>query len=63
MPLRVASRPPSTRTWISFVCTTTPIITEAGAIPPQMAYVIIREFLGWDIGEFKSLEPNHYPEG
>lgn len=39
------------------------IITEAGAIPPQMAYVIIREFLGWDIGEFKSLEPNHYPEG
>ncbi|OPX63153.1 MAG: Ribose 1,5-bisphosphate isomerase [Methanoregula sp. PtaU1.Bin006] len=28
------------------------IVTEAGAIPPQMAYVIIREFLGWDIGEF-----------
>jgi ribose 1,5-bisphosphate isomerase len=28
------------------------IITEQGAIPPQMAYVIIREYLGWDIGEF-----------
>jgi ribose 1,5-bisphosphate isomerase len=33
------------------------IVTEAGAIPPQMAYVIIREYLGWDISEFqKSLE-------
>jgi ribose 1,5-bisphosphate isomerase len=29
------------------------IITEEGAIPPQMAYVIIREYLGWDIGEFR----------
>jgi ribose 1,5-bisphosphate isomerase len=28
------------------------IVTEQGAIPPQMAYVIIREYLGWDIGEF-----------
>jgi ribose 1,5-bisphosphate isomerase len=28
------------------------IITEQGAIPPQMAYIIIREYLGWDIGEF-----------
>ena len=28
------------------------IITEQGAIPPQMAYVIIREYLGWDITEF-----------
>jgi ribose 1,5-bisphosphate isomerase len=28
------------------------IITEQGAIPPQMAYVIIREYLGWDIREF-----------
>jgi ribose 1,5-bisphosphate isomerase len=36
------------------------IVTEAGAIPPQMAYVIIREYLGWDISEFqKSLELNH----
>jgi ribose 1,5-bisphosphate isomerase len=28
------------------------IVTEQGAIPPQMAYVIIREYLGWEIGEF-----------
>ena len=36
------------------------IVTEAGAIPPQMAYVIIREYLGWGIGEFqKILEINH----
>jgi ribose 1,5-bisphosphate isomerase len=35
------------------------IVTEKGAIPPQMAYVIIREYLGWDIGEFnKGLEIN-----
>jgi len=29
------------------------IVTEAGAIPPQMAYVIIREYLGWGIEEFQ----------
>jgi ribose 1,5-bisphosphate isomerase len=35
------------------------IITEAGAIPPQMAYVIIREYLGWGIEEFHhALEMN-----
>jgi ribose 1,5-bisphosphate isomerase len=35
------------------------IVTEKGAIPPQMAYVIIREYLGWDIGEFnKGFEMN-----
>jgi ribose 1,5-bisphosphate isomerase len=28
------------------------IVTEEGAIPPQMAYVIIREYLGWGIEEF-----------
>ncbi len=28
------------------------IVTEEGAIPPQMAYIIIREYLGWDINEF-----------
>jgi ribose 1,5-bisphosphate isomerase len=40
------------------------IVTEAGAIPPQMAYVIIREYLGWGIEEFqKSYEINHQPEG
>jgi ribose 1,5-bisphosphate isomerase len=36
------------------------IVTEAGAIPPQMAYVIIRDYLGWDIGEFhKGFELNN----
>jgi ribose 1,5-bisphosphate isomerase len=36
------------------------IITEAGAIPPQMAYVIIRDYLGWGIEEFhKTFEINH----
>jgi ribose 1,5-bisphosphate isomerase len=35
------------------------IVTEAGAIPPQMAYVIIREYLGWGIEEFhKTFEIN-----
>ncbi len=29
------------------------IVTEQGAIPPQMAYIIIREYLGWDIEEFR----------
>jgi len=28
------------------------IVTEMGAIPPQMAYVIIRDYLGWGIDEF-----------
>ncbi len=28
------------------------IVTEEGAIPPQMAYLIIRDFLGWEISEF-----------
>jgi ribose 1,5-bisphosphate isomerase len=31
------------------------IVTEEGAIPPQMAYVIIKEYLGWGIEEFHSL--------
>ncbi len=29
------------------------IVTEEGAIPPAMAYVIIRDYLGWDIIEFQ----------
>lgn len=29
------------------------IITEKGAIPPEMAYTIIRDYLGWDIGDFR----------
>ncbi len=27
------------------------IVTEAGAIPPEIAYIIIKEYLGWGIGE------------
>nr|WP_320162266.1 ribose 1,5-bisphosphate isomerase [uncultured Methanoregula sp.] len=39
------------------------IVTEQGAIPPQMAYVIIREYLGWGIEEFhKGLVLNHVHE-
>jgi len=33
------------------------IVTEEGAIPPQMAYLIIRDFLGWEIGEFSGASP------
>jgi ribose 1,5-bisphosphate isomerase len=29
------------------------IVTEEGAIPPEMAYIIIREYLGWNIDEFQ----------
>ncbi len=36
------------------------IITEEGAVPPQMAYVIIRDYLGWGIGEFHK-EPVIHP--
>ena len=28
------------------------VITEVGAIPPQMSYIIIRDYLGWGISEF-----------
>ena len=28
------------------------IVTEVGVIPPQMAYIIIRDYLGWGIEEF-----------
>lgn len=30
------------------------IVTEVGAIPPEMAYIIIREYLGWELGEMNS---------
>jgi ribose 1,5-bisphosphate isomerase len=33
------------------------IVTEEGAIPPQMAYIIIRDYLGWKIGEFERTCP------
>jgi len=33
------------REYVDLIC------TEVGAIPPEMAYVIIREYLGWEIRE------------
>lgn len=36
------------REYIDLIC------TEVGAIPPEMAYVIIREYLGWGIEEMNS---------
>lgn len=39
------------------------IVTEQGAIPPQMAYVIIREYLGWDIAEFHKAFGMHTGNG
>lgn len=30
------------------------IVTEVGAIPPEMAYIIIKDYLGWEIGEMNS---------
>jgi ribose 1,5-bisphosphate isomerase len=37
------------------------IINESGAIPPQMAYIIIRDYLGWDISEFgKEFDIDHH---
>ncbi len=27
------------------------IITDVGAVPPVMAYTIIKEHLGWEVGE------------
>jgi ribose 1,5-bisphosphate isomerase len=40
------------------------IVTEEGAIPPSLAYIIIREFLGWDIEEFhKTFQIAHRDQG
>jgi ribose 1,5-bisphosphate isomerase len=36
------------REYIDLIC------TEVGAIPPEMAYVIIKDFLGWGIEEMNS---------
>ncbi len=36
------------REYIDLIC------TEVGAIPPEMAYVIIREYLGWGLEEINS---------
>lgn len=38
------------REYIDLIC------TEVGAIPPEMAYIIIREYLGWELGEINSGE-------
>lgn len=29
------------------------IVTERGAIPPELAYMVIRDYLGWEIEEFR----------
>ena len=40
------------------------IVTEEGAIPPSLAYIIIREFLGWSIEEFhKTFQIAHRDQG
>jgi ribose 1,5-bisphosphate isomerase len=36
------------REYIDLIC------TEVGAIPPEMAYIIIKEFLGWGVEEMNS---------
>ncbi len=36
------------------------IVTEQGAFPPELAYLIIKDYLGWDIREFqKTFEIDH----
>ncbi|MDI9633311.1 MAG: ribose 1,5-bisphosphate isomerase [Methanolinea sp.] len=39
------------------------IVTEVGAIPPQMAYIIIRDVLGWEVGDFAHAHPFRKGEG
>lgn len=40
------------------------IVTEEGAIPPSLAYIIIRESLGWSIEEFhKTFQIAHRDQG
>ena len=36
------------REYIDMIC------TEVGAIPPEMAYIIIKDYLGWSIGDINS---------
>jgi len=38
------------REYIDLIC------TEAGAIPPEMAYIIIRECLGWELGDMEKMK-------
>ena len=42
------------REYIDLIC------TEVGAIPPEMAYVIIKEFLGWGIEDYGVIKPLDY---
>ncbi len=41
------------REYIDLIC------TEVGAIPPEMAYIIIKDFLGWGIEEMNSNNQKH----
>ena len=38
------------REYIDLIC------TEIGAVPPEMAYIIIREFLGWELGDMGKMK-------
>lgn len=38
------------REYIDLIC------TEVGAIPPEMAYIIIREYLGWELGDMGKMK-------
>ncbi|MCX9081578.1 MAG: ribose 1,5-bisphosphate isomerase [Candidatus Methanoperedens sp.] len=38
------------REYIDLIC------TEVGAIPPEMAYIIIRECLGWELGDMRKMK-------
>ncbi len=37
------------------------ICTEVGAIPPEMSYIIIKEWLGWEISD-KEMQTSYFPE-
>ncbi len=37
------------REYIDLIC------TEVGAIPPEMAYIIIKEYLGWSLGDMDTI--------
>ncbi|MCX9011448.1 MAG: ribose 1,5-bisphosphate isomerase [Candidatus Methanoperedens sp.] len=41
------------REYVDLIC------TEVGAIPPEMAYIIIKDFLGWGIEEINSNNQKH----
>lgn len=40
------------REYIDLIC------TEVGAIPPEMAYIIIKEYLGWKLGDMDTWDKN-----